>query len=159
MLPQPDELGESALDKLGWAEFSAGLGLVACSALLLSFSTKLGLLLRPSPAQLLKVLRVAIPVSMLAWFGLAIVACREAISAALATSKAATAGAEAAAGKAAAAAADAGRLAEQAALHAAPHTPSAGASAQQTEGKNSPEGPQVFCVSACSFHVTLRGCL
>lgn len=135
MLPPPDELGESAPDKLGWAEIAAGLGIIACSALLLSFSTKLGLLLRPSPAQLLKVLRAAVPVSMLAWFGLAIVECKEAISAALAASKAATAGAEAAAEKAAEAAADAGRLAEQSALQAAPHTPDAGASKQQIDGK------------------------
>jgi hypothetical protein len=131
----PDELGEGALDRLGWAEIAAGLGLVACSGLLLSFSTKLGLLLRPSPPQLLKVLRVAVPVSMLAWFGLAIVACKEAISAALSASKAATAGAAVAADKAAAAAADAGRLAQQSAMQAAQHTPDAGASKQQVEGE------------------------
>jgi hypothetical protein len=114
MFKLPDELGESALDTYGWTPIVAAVALAPCAALLLSYDTQLGLLMRPAAAQLLRVLQVVVPLAMLVWAAATARVCWRCVSAAVAAGRASAAQALADAAQAASAAEAAEREAAQA---------------------------------------------
>lgn len=75
--------------KDSWAPILAAVALVPCAALLLSYNSSMGLILRPSPAQLFSTLQFAVPLAVLAFAASMGVACWQAVSTALSYSRAA----------------------------------------------------------------------
>lgn len=88
--PQQDELGpDIVVGKDSWAPILAAVALVPCAALLLSYNSSMGLILRPTPAQLFSTLQVAVPLAVLAFAASMGVACWQAITTSLSYSRAA----------------------------------------------------------------------
>lgn len=126
MFKQPEELGPSTIDAYGWAPLAAITALVPCAALLLSYDIQLGLLMRFSAVQLLRVLQVAVLAAMALWLGTFAWSCWQSISTAVAAGKAASKQALADAQEAATVAEEAQRDAEKCEREAEAATQQAG---------------------------------
>jgi hypothetical protein len=88
--PQQDELGpDMVVGKGSWAPILAAIALVPCAALLLSYNSSMGLVLRPTPAQLFSTLQVAVPLAVLAFAASMGVACWQTVTTSLSYSRAA----------------------------------------------------------------------